>query len=284
MDLVDWDEDRVPRDRGRLRRAGGAPRRAARARHPHLGAARRQRRGPRRRRRGTTGRRCSSTSSRSTWPSDRGAGPLRLPVQWVIRPEDGGRGERRYAGQIAGGTLREGDEVVVLPARLAHAGHGDRAARPPAGERHAARLRRGGDRRRPRRGPRRPDHGRRGPAAGRAARSRRRCAGWRPTPLRAADRFTLKHTTRTMRATVDSIVHLLDVTTLERVDPPEQLSLNDIARVVLRTSAPLHADPYETTAPPAPSSSSTTTRTTRSPPASCATSARARRTPTAART
>src|SRR6185503_2633076 len=30
--------------------------------------------------------------------SDRGVGPLRLPVQWVIRPEDGGRGERRYAG------------------------------------------------------------------------------------------------------------------------------------------------------------------------------------------
>ena len=48
--------------------------------------------------------------------TDRGAGPLRLPVQWVIRPEDGARGERRYAGQIAGGTLRTGDEVVVLPA------------------------------------------------------------------------------------------------------------------------------------------------------------------------
>src|SRR3954452_5760927 len=48
--------------------------------------------------------------------SELGGGPLRLPVQWVIRPEDGGRGARRYAGQVAGGTLRPGDEVVVLPA------------------------------------------------------------------------------------------------------------------------------------------------------------------------
>src|SRR5918992_2961464 len=48
--------------------------------------------------------------------ADRGAGPLRLPVQWVIRPADGARGERRYAGQVSGGTLRPGDDVVVLPA------------------------------------------------------------------------------------------------------------------------------------------------------------------------
>src|SRR3712207_5523933 len=48
--------------------------------------------------------------------TDRGSGPLRLPVQWVIRPEDGGRGARRYAGQMASGTLRPGDDVVVLPA------------------------------------------------------------------------------------------------------------------------------------------------------------------------
>ena len=47
-------------------------------------------------------------------------GPLRLPVQWVdARPR---RSEYRgYAGQLAGGTLRAGDEVVVLPGRRAHA-------------------------------------------------------------------------------------------------------------------------------------------------------------------
>jgi len=48
-----------------------------------------------------------------------------------------------------------------------------------------------------------------------------------------------------VRATVDSIEALLDVATLERVDPPAELQLNDIARVVLRTSADLYADPYD---------------------------------------
>ena len=43
--------------------------------------------------------------------ADRGAGPFRLPVQWVIRPEESARRERRYAGTVAGGLLF-GDGVV----------------------------------------------------------------------------------------------------------------------------------------------------------------------------
>jgi sulfate adenylyltransferase subunit 1 (EFTu-like GTPase family) len=54
----------------------------------------------------------------------------------------------------------------------------------------------------------------------------------------------LKHTSRTATAIVDSIEDIIDVHTLERVAPPEELELNDIARVHLRTSAPLAFDPY----------------------------------------
>src|SRR5919197_1092840 len=43
--------------------------------------------------------------------SDRDLANARLPVQWVIRAGD----HRSYAGQVAGGVLRPGDEVVVLP-------------------------------------------------------------------------------------------------------------------------------------------------------------------------
>ncbi len=43
-----------------------------------------------------------------------GDGPLRLPVQYVIRAGE----QRAYAGQLAGGTVRVGDEVVVLPSGL----------------------------------------------------------------------------------------------------------------------------------------------------------------------
>ena len=176
--------------------------------------------------------------------SDRGVGPLRLPVQWVIRPEDGGRGERRYAGQMAGGTLRPGDEVVVLPAgsrttvtaieqldeQLESAAPPDSIAVQIADDLDVGRgdlIARVED----------------APAGGRELET---TLCWLATaPLRPGDRFTLKHTTRTVRATVDSIEALLDVATLERVDPPAELQLNDIARVVLRTSADLYADPYD---------------------------------------
>jgi len=176
--------------------------------------------------------------------SDRGAGPLRLPVQWVIRPEDAGRGERRYAGQMAGGTLRPGDEVVVLPGgshatvtaieqldeQLESAAPPDSIAVQIADDLDVGRgdlIARVED----------------APAGGRELET---TLCWLATaPLRPGDRFTLKHTTRTVRATVDSIEALLDVATLERVDPPAELQLNDIARVVLRTSADLYADPYD---------------------------------------
>ena len=63
-------------------------------------------------------------------------------------------------------------------------------------------------------------------------------------PLRAGEHVALKHTTRTVRAAVESIDALLDVTTLREETPPDQLELNDIARITLRTSAPVVADPY----------------------------------------
>src|SRR6201993_1617388 len=48
--------------------------------------------------------------------SDRNLIDVRFPVQWVIRPQSSESADyRAYAGQVAGGVLREGDEVLVLP-------------------------------------------------------------------------------------------------------------------------------------------------------------------------
>ena len=63
-------------------------------------------------------------------------------------------------------------------------------------------------------------------------------------PLRAGEHVALKHTTRTVRAAVESIDALLDVTTLTDGAPPDELKLNDIARLTLRTASPVVADPY----------------------------------------
>jgi bifunctional enzyme CysN/CysC len=175
--------------------------------------------------------------------TDRGAGPLRLPVQWVIRPEDGAGGGRRYAGQLAGGTLRPGDEVVVLPAGSrttvtaveTHDGPLESAAPPDSvsvqladdldvgrGEILCS-----------------PDSP---PSGGR--RIEATLCWMAEQPLRAGEHVALKHTTRTVRAAVESIDALLDVTTLTDGPPPDQLELNDIARVTLRTASAVVADPY----------------------------------------
>jgi bifunctional enzyme CysN/CysC len=175
--------------------------------------------------------------------SDFGAGAMRLPVQWVIRPEDGGRGARRYAGQIAGGTLRRGDEVVVLPAgsrttvTSVETFDGPReSASPP----DSISVQLADD----------LDVGRGEiicgvddlPLGGRQIEA---TVCWMAeSPLRAGEHVALKHTTRTVRAVVDSIDALLDVTTLTESAAPDSIGLNDIARVTLRTAAPIVADRY----------------------------------------
>ena len=175
---------------------------------------------------------------------DRGAGPLRLPVQWVIRPEESARRERRYAGQIAGGTLRPGDEVMVMPSgatsKVLAVETFDgpvEAAVPP----DSVTVQIADD----------LDIGRGEmivsvedpPTAGRHLEA---TVCWMSEqPLRAGEHVALKHTTRTVRAAVESIDWLLDVETLQETKPPDQLELNDIARVTLRTSAPIVADRYD---------------------------------------
>jgi sulfate adenylyltransferase subunit 1 len=64
-------------------------------------------------------------------------------------------------------------------------------------------------------------------------------------PLRPRGRYLLKHTSQMLTAIVSELEDVLDVHTLERAgEPPQELGLNDIGRVRLRTSAPLAFDPY----------------------------------------
>jgi sulfate adenylyltransferase large subunit len=169
--------------------------------------------------------------------------PARLPVQWVIRPHPTERpDERLYAGQIAAGTLRPGDEVVVLPS-----GARSRIARidGPAGEEREACA---------------PmsvavtladdlDAGRGDLLAApqtlpATVRELSATVCWLgEQPARPGARYLLKHTTRTVPARLEAIEHRLDVVTLDR-SPADALALNDIARVKLRTGADLLVDPY----------------------------------------
>jgi bifunctional enzyme CysN/CysC len=62
--------------------------------------------------------------------------------------------------------------------------------------------------------------------------------------LRAGAKYTLKHTTRSVRALVQDLTYRLDINTLHRDEEATELGLNEIGRVRLRTQAPLFFDDY----------------------------------------
>ncbi|MGA2469464.1 MAG: GTP-binding protein [Solirubrobacteraceae bacterium] len=169
--------------------------------------------------------------------------PARFPVQWVIRV-GGSRGEYRgYAGQLASGALHAGEDVVVLPAghrtRISaidtYDGGLDEAVAPLS---VTIRLEDDLD----------------------VARGELICATTEPptvarafeadicwmssAPLRPGTRYAIKHTTRTATAVVKELVNRVDVHTLERDPSPDELALNDIGRITLRTGVPLAFDQY----------------------------------------
>jgi bifunctional enzyme CysN/CysC len=177
-----------------------------------------------------------------TWPATATSSTrLRLPIQWAARPHDGGR--RAYTGQLASGTLRPGDEVVVLPAGAASTVlsvdtlDGERSdAVPPmsVGVTLANDIDVG-----------RGDMFATADSRPPAARELDATICWMSEqPLAPGRRYALKHTARNVRATVQAIIDRWDPETLEVFAEPSVLELNDIGRVSLRTSSPVLADPY----------------------------------------
>jgi bifunctional enzyme CysN/CysC/sulfate adenylyltransferase subunit 1 len=178
--------------------------------------------------------------------SDRDLVDTRFPVQYVVRPKsDHYHDYRGYAGRVAGGVLKPGDEVQVLPSgftstieaidvfntevseafppmsvtvRLADdldVSRGDMICRPQNAPRPSQDI------------------------------DAMIC--WMSTePMRPRQKLAIKHTTRTGRAMIKSIQYRLDVNSLHRDQDSHQLDLNEIGRVQLRTTVPLLCDPYST--------------------------------------
>jgi bifunctional enzyme CysN/CysC len=171
---------------------------------------------------------------------DRNLDARRFPVQWVIRPMSSEHPDYRgYAGTVAGGIWRPGDDVVVLPSGLrstVEAIEPDELAVPP--ESVTIRLADDID---VSRGdmladPEKP------PAVGRELEARICWMSERPLEPRA--RLAVKHTTRSVRAVADELVSVTDIQRLIDLPSPERLQLNDIGVVRLRLSEPLAVDPY----------------------------------------
>jgi sulfate adenylyltransferase large subunit len=175
--------------------------------------------------------------------TDRNLADVRFPVQWVVRPNtDNHHDYRGYAGQIAGGVLTPGDEVLVLPGgqrtRIAEIDSFEtplEAAFPTM----SVTLRLTDD-----------IDVSRGDMIVNAddppvpAREIEAMLCWMsPEAMKPGARYVLKHTTRSVRAVVQELEYRVDVNTLEHVQSPE-LGLNEIGRIHLRLSSPVMVDRY----------------------------------------
>jgi bifunctional enzyme CysN/CysC len=176
--------------------------------------------------------------------SDRNLIDVRFPVQYVIRPQsDSYHDYRGYAGQVAGGVLKPGDEVVVLPSGLRSTIEAIDTADGPIDEAYppmSATIRltddidvsRGDMICRPQNQPR-------------VSQDIDAMVCWlTDEPLRPRGMYAVKHTTRSARAQIRDIDYRIDVNTLHRDETADTLSLNEIGRIKLRTTQPLFTDEY----------------------------------------
>lgn len=168
----------------------------------------------------------------------------RFPVQYVVRPHSKEYHDfRGYAGRIAGGIFRAGDEVMVLPSgftskiktiqlgteKIQEAfapmsvtmtledeidiSRGDIIAKPnnhPQSEQDIDLM----------------------------------ICWMNQRPINLNSKFFIKHTTREVRGVLKEIQYKLDINTLQRIEDAQQLVMNDIARVKIRTAQPLAFDGY----------------------------------------
>jgi bifunctional enzyme CysN/CysC len=177
--------------------------------------------------------------------SDRNLIDPRFPVQLVIRPMSNDHHDYRgYAGQVAGGIFRPGDEVMVLPSGFCtsiagideYGGPIDEAFPPMS---VTIRLT---DELDISRGDLlcRPNNA---PSATQDIQAQI-CWFSPERALQPGNQYAIKHTTRNVRCRVQELLYRLDVNTLSRDDTCTALTLNEIGRVKLRTTQPLFVDEY----------------------------------------
>ncbi|MQA93430.1 MAG: sulfate adenylyltransferase subunit CysN [Streptosporangiales bacterium] len=181
--------------------------------------------------------------------SDRNLIDVRFPVQYVIRPQRATdprfHDYRGYAGQVAGGVLKPGDEIMHLPSglttRIARIetmdGPVDEAFPPMSVTvllEDEIDISRGDMLCRPNNQPH-------------VTQDIEAMVCWMSDEraLTPRAKLAIKHTTRSARAMVRDLHYRLDVNTLHRDEGADRLGLNEIGRVSLRVTHPLFADEYK---------------------------------------
>lgn len=168
----------------------------------------------------------------------------RFPVQYVIRPQSKEYPDfRGYAGRVAGGIFRPGEEVIVLPSGFTSKiktielggqlleeafapmsvtmtledeidiSRGDVIAKPnnhPHSEQDIDLM----------------------------------LCWMNQRPLHLNTKLYVRHNTKEVRGVLKEIQYKLDISSLHRIEHVDQLAMNEIARVKIRTAQPLSFDSY----------------------------------------
>jgi sulfate adenylyltransferase subunit 1 len=169
----------------------------------------------------------------------------RFPVQWVIRPHsDEYHDFRGYAGRVAGGVFKPGDEVRVQPSgfssriKAIHAADGELSeAFAPLScsilledEIDISR----GDMIVKLNNP--PEKGQDIGAM---------ICWFGDNQMRVGGKYALRHTTKEVKAIVRELSYKININTLHKIEDDKEFGLNEIGRVQLHTSAPLYYDSYK---------------------------------------
>lgn len=170
----------------------------------------------------------------------------RFPVQWVIRPHsDKYHDFRGFAGRVAGGVFKPGDDVTVLPSGFTSKIKAIESMDGPQEEvfspmsatitledeidmSRGDMLVKANNRPEP-------------------SQDIDAMVCWFSSdkPLTGSGKYILRHTTKEVKAIVTEVNYKVNINTLHKVEDDLTLNLNDIGRIKLRTSAPLIADSYK---------------------------------------
>jgi len=168
----------------------------------------------------------------------------RFPVQYVVRPQTKEHQDfRGYAGRVAGGIFRPGDEVLVQPSgftsKIKSIQLGDQSLTEAFAPMSVTMtledeidISRGDIISKPNNHPQ-------------AEQDIDVMVCWmNQRPIHLNSKFFVRHMTKEVKGVLKEIQYKLDINSLQRVENVDQLTMNEIARVKIRTAQPLAFDSY----------------------------------------
>ncbi|MBL0045332.1 MAG: sulfate adenylyltransferase subunit CysN [Flavobacteriales bacterium] len=169
----------------------------------------------------------------------------RFPVQYVVRPmTDEFHDFRGFAGRVQGGVFRKGDTVQVLPSgsqsTIKSINLGDREVEEAFAPQSVVMtladeidISRG-------------DMIVGANSLPESSQDVDAMLCWfNERPLQPGGKYAIKHTSRDARCVVKEVKYRMDISTLRKADGDQTIRMNDIGRVHLRTTVPLHFDKYQ---------------------------------------